>query len=452
MMQKHPEVLDEYVQSLLAVPRKKAAAPSRNPSQELAAKWRKEDAAYEAWSTEQEKAKEAAVAKKQKRKAGDLVSEHPATARPEQARQHAASSPGQGRRETQADAPSQSKKPGVQANAQESSGTGKKEPLGAYRTEGSHNAGRSQANAQELSSKGKREPLGAYRTEGPHNTGARQHGDDSSGAGNAEHTRKHIIDRSQIWGERTRPQPRKAKGDSQNPRVVILHGLPLSVTEKRIYDHLWFLRPGPVAQMKLSGRNAWIEFYTAIGASKLQRLVAAQKLTILTKRITDVSLHNSPLQPPPTNPFTSRVLFLASHSPSHAKFIDNRKELEFLLGQSGINAPIKVEQTRAVFERIVRLEYASWRGQAENAKAYLERAAPGLKVTYAFDHCQPQSLPNVALLYLKQFLVSDQDGFPNCQELQILRIMVRFLVAIWLIDMALDFARTRIEILEAQKQ
>lgn len=343
-MKEHSEVYERYVKLLRArrKQRKQIAAaaqpprsssPQPNPAESLLEKWRKEEAAKEAWQRKQDRAREAALTKA-RQKTAQTARSRPAPDYHEQPGQRTSPSSRQEQRQNQTSRPSASQEPKEHGEGQASNGKD-----------------RSEASA----------------------------------------------DRSQMPEEKVDQQPQSAKArsseinkDSLNARLVVVHGLLQGTTEKLIFDALSKLRPGAVAQMKLSGTSAWIEFYRAEAASTLQMLITTQKLRVHKKLISVATVENSSLRPPPRDSLTSRVLLIRS-------LVDTRfssweiRALTFHLRQHGVDEPIEIRKEGTPDGDFLRVEYASWRGQAETAKAVIERTRPSLKVQYDLDPCETPS-------------------------------------------------------------
>lgn len=346
-MQENPVVHMKYVQVLRAQCKKNNAAtrpPSSatsgpNPADVWRAKWRKEEAAKEAWQREQDRVREAAL-NNAIQKAAKKIQKQQAENSQEQSRASTGSSPVQEQSRKQTSGPSESHQPRAQGD----------------------------------------------------------------------------------WIPRgkTEQQPRptkatsdKANTDPMNPRLVVIRGLSPRVTEGNLYAILRKYKPGCVAQIKLVGTSAWIELYTAEGAANLQSLLNSKRLSLRGNPLSNITLQDSPLRPPPE--ITSRVLVINTLDDKlfSWKSKGDERNLMSRLRKCGVGEPLEVIKERHGWTNYLTLEYTSWRGQAETLKAYIEQTAPSLQVKYGIDFCRRlasfDAKPVLSKAELAKYLKKDDD-------------------------------------------
>ncbi|KAJ4389439.1 hypothetical protein N0V93_006907 [Gnomoniopsis smithogilvyi] len=352
LMKEYPKVYEEYVKFLRAqrkqnglASRPPSSAPSKpNPADIWREKWRKEELAKEAWQREQDRAREAAL-NQARQKAAKMVRVHSTANRHKKPRQSAASSPVQEQRQKQT-------------------------------------VGRFEPNEPTKDPDNFRESSSLDWSE----VSADQRQDDST---ESSRTRGEVMEQQPTPTETITGE---ANIDSLNPRLVLIHGLPPLTTESDIYETLTELKPGAVAHMKLVETSAWIEFYRPEAAATILELATTEQLSVRGELVSNVTVQSSPLRPPPQESFTSRVLLVTSLD---EKLFDwkskgDRTKFKFHLRQCGVGSPVETIRHTAYKKTFLRIEYASWREQAENVKAYIENTAPSLQVEYGIDPCRPE--------------------------------------------------------------
>ncbi|KAJ4413632.1 hypothetical protein N0V82_008410, partial [Gnomoniopsis sp. IMI 355080] len=390
LMKKHSKVYETYVNILrpnkpnaVATQPPRSSSPHPNPAESLSEKWRKEEAAKEAWQRKQDRAREAALNQAKQRKT-ETASERRDPFYHEQPWQRTSPSPRQGQRQKQTSRPSASQEPKDQGEAQKSSGK------------------------------------------------------DWSEA-NAGQRKKHCSDRPRIPREEVYQQPKASTAtpfevykDSLKRRLVVIHGLRMGTSEKHIYDALLEVRPGAVAQLKLLGTSAWIEFYWAGEASKLQMLISTQKLRVYEKLISDATVEISPLEFPPL--LTSRVLRIVH--PDYSITKEDVRDLMFHLRQHGVDSPMETRlESKSLIGEVLRVEYASWRGQAETAKAVIECTRHRLLVRYLPDPCATPSPVETGTAAFKDALAGNRPELLRAWLIRHGLIAVKWWVAIYLATM-----------------